>query len=726
MEKNIIANKEELSKLNNLEAEKRIKNLVSEINIHDHNYYNLDSPEIPDSEYDRLSRELVALEELFPQFKQINSPTQRVGGEALDKFKEEFHLKPMLSLSNAFSEEEIGEFEDRIYKEKGNSEDIEYCAELKFDGLAVSLTYENGLLTKGVTRGDGVKGENVTENVKTIRTIPIDISNYFTTRNLPIPKIIEIRGEVLMKKIDFKNLNEYQIKNNLKEFANERNAAAGSLRQLDSKITAKRKLTFFPYALGVCDGFDIGKTHSESMRKIQELGFNVSEHTAILKGRNELIRFYNEIGKKRDSLPFGIDGVVCKVNSYHEQGLLGFTSKTPVWAKAYKFPAEEVMTLVLNIDVQVGRTGSLTPVARLEPVKVGGVIVSNVTLHNQDEIERKDIRVGDYVIVRRAGDVIPEIVSSVKSKRTHEYPKFTVPSFCPVCGSAAYPEKDKDTVIRCSGGIHCAAQIKGALQLFVSKLALDIENLGEKLIEVLVDTGKVKSASDLFRLTMDDLTAIERQGEKSAQNVMDSLEKAKKQPLHKFLYGLGIRQVGEQTAKNLAKHYTSLQNVISATQDDHLKVKDIGEETAFSISRYFRDEKNIEEIKSLILLGLEISDDCFKIEEILTEDGENEFKEKTFVITGTLLDFKRDELKSKLESFGVKVAGSVSKKTDLVIAGEEAGSKLKKAEELGVNVLDEEGLKKLLSGKSVRSILGDNYKEPIKENPKSKSKNKLG
>lgn len=720
----IIADKAFLSTLTNEEAKQKVDELTQKINKYNYQYYVLSDPDVPDQVYDKAFRELQALEELFPQFKYETSPTSRVGGEAIDKFENVKHLKPMLSLANAFNEEEMSDFSTRICKDKGvvDPNEIEYCNEVKFDGLAISLTYENGLLEKGVTRGDGLVGENVTSNVKTIHTIPLDIRAYFAERNLPVPKILEVRGEILMSREAFKKLNQYQKENGLKQFANERNAAAGSLRTLDPKITAKRNLTFFPYALGVTDGFDVGKTHSESMKKIADMGFHVSQYTNVVKGYQGVLDFYKYIGEKRDSLPFGIDGIVCKVNNYKDQELLGFTSSTPVWAKAYKFPAEEVMTKLLGIDVQVGRTGALTPVARLETVSVAGVSVSNATLHNQDEIDSKDIRVGDMVIVRRAGDVIPQIVSVVKSERKEDLPKFKIPNVCPACGSPAFKEKDDEAVIRCSGGDSCPEQLKGHLQQFVSRSALDIENLGDKLIEVLVDSGKVKKPSDLFKLTFEDLTSIERQGEKSANNVLNSLEKAKVQPLNKFLYGLGIRQVGENGAKVLARHYTSLNNVVKANYEDHLKVKDVGEETAMSIFKYFRDPKNLEELKELYSLGLKVLDDEFKVEEVLTTTGENEFKDKIFVLTGTLHDLKRDEAKARLEGLGAKVAGSVSKKTDVVVAGTEAGSKLDKANELGVNVLDEEGLKQLFDGKSIKEILGDNYKEKVESKPKSKMK----
>lgn len=705
MSNSVIANKEELAKLTLKEAKYRVEELTKEINKHNYSYYVLNQIEIPDVEYDKISRELEALEELFPQFKKADSPSNRVGGEVLDVFKEEQHLAPMLSLANAFSEEEIGDFEDRIFKENNNQEEIEYFLELKFDGLAISLTYEDGILTKGVTRGDGLKGENVTNNVKTIHSIPLDLREEFLKRNMPIPKFLEVRGEVLMSRKGFQDLNEYQKKNGLKLFANERNAASGSLRILDSKITARRKLSFFAYALGVSDGFEKGEKHSDSMKLLSDFGFQISNPSRVVKGRKAVVDFCNEVLSIRQDLSFGIDGVVIKVNSYKEQEYLGFTSKTPIWAKAYKFPAEEAMTKLLGIDVQVGRTGSLTPVGRLEPVSVGGVTVSNVTLHNQDEISRKDVRIGDTVIIRRAGDVIPELVSVVMSKREDNATPFLLPSHCPVCGSIAVKEKESDVVVRCTGSMHCVAQLKEALKLFVSKKALDIENLGDKLIDALVDAGTIKSAPELFGLTMEDISNIERQGEKSSLNVLTSLEKAKTQPLHKFLFGLGIRQVGEQTAKNLAKHYGTLNNVVMANYEDHLTVKDVGKETANSIFTYFRDKNNLLMLKEFNALGMNVLDEEIKKEIILNNSGVNEFEGKTFVLTGTLIDLNRDEAKEKLELLGAKVSGSVSKKTDVLVAGENAGSKLTKAESLGVVVIDEEGFKKLLSGGSLTDIL---------------------
>lgn len=711
MTNKIVANKDELLKLSKEEAKKEIINLSKELNYHNRLYYVLDNPEIPDMEYDRLLRKLEALEEIHPDLQQLDSPSLRVGGEVSTKFLEEKHLAPMLSLSNAFNEEEIGEFEDRIFKEKNSQEDVEYFLELKFDGLAISLQYEKGILKKGLTRGDGFSGENVTANVKTIHSVPLDISGYFLSRGLPIPEMLEVRGEILMTRKGFQELNVMQIANKEKTFANERNAAAGTLRTLDSKIVAKRKLSFFAYALGVAEGFDKGKTHSESMEILNEIGFQISTPHKLVKGRKAINDFCKEIEKVRPNLPFGIDGVVCKVNSYKEQELLGFTSKTPVWAKAFKFPAEEVMTRLLDIEVQVGRTGALTPVARLEPVNVGGVTVSNATLHNQEEIARKDIRIGDMVIVRRAGDVIPELVSVVKSYRKTDSVAYILPEHCPVCGSIAVKEKEEDVVMRCTGSIHCLAQLKGALELFVSRKAFDIENLGEKLIDVLVDNGTVKSASDLFRLKSEDISSIERQGEKSASNVLESLEKAKKQPLHKFIYALGIRQVGIQTAKNLSKHYKSLKTLMNANYEDLLNVLDVGKETAKSVFTYFNDEKNLQIISEFMDLGVEVIDEEFKVQKVITTAGVNEFEGKTFVLTGTLYDLNRDEAKEKLENLGAKVSGSVSKKTDVVVAGENAGSKLKKAQDLGITILNEEGLKKLLSGISIKEILGELYKE---------------
>lgn len=720
----IIANEEELKKLSNEEAKLEIENLMKVINYHDNLYYVQDTREVPDETYDSYMRKLVALEKIFPQLKSEQSPTTRVGGEALDEFVKEKHLAPMLSLDNMFNDEELKDFEDRVEGDlMRSSKDIEYCAELKFDGLAISLQYRDGILDKAVTRGDGLIGENVTNNVRTIRSIPLNIRDSFLNKGEEIPELLEVRGEIVMKKADYLALNEYQEKNGLKVFANERNAAAGSLRVLDPTITAKRKLSFFAYALGVCDGFEKGKSHSESMGKLADMGFQVSKLTTVVKGRKALDEFYKKVLNERPGLAFGIDGVVCKVNNYSDQATLGFTSRNPVWAKAYKFPAEEVMTQLLDIDVQVGRTGALTPVGRLNPVSVGGVVVSNVTLHNQDEIAKKDIKIGDYVIIRRAGDVIPELVHVVKSERKwQELKPFVMPSICPVCGSAAYKEKESDAVVRCSGSIHCSAQLKGSLQLFVSRKALNIENLGDKLIDALVDQGKVKSAADLFRLTLNDISELDRQGEKSAMNVLESLEKAKVQPLNKFLYSLCIRQVGENTAKNLAKHYTTLENVMKATYEDHLEVKDVGKETAESIFKFFRDVKNLELLKDLIGQGIKVESDSFKKEVVLSESGDNEFSGKTMVLTGTLYDLKRDDAKEKLESLGVKISGSVSKKTDLVIAGAEAGSKLKKAKDLGVNVIDEEGLKRLLAGESLRNILGDSFIEKSESKVEKKLK----
>lgn len=714
MNNKIIANEEELRKLTIEQATKEIKELSATINYHDNLYYVQDRIEIPDETYDTYMRKLVALEKIFPELKLESSPTTRVGGKASDGFKKEKHLAPMLSLDNMFNDEELTAFEERVEDDLGkNPKDIEYCAELKFDGLAISLIYEDGILEKAITRGDGEIGENVTSNVKTIRSVPLDIRDKFLELGEDVPEILEVRGEIVMKKSDYKLLNEYQEKNNLKTFSNERNAAAGSLRVLDPKITAKRKLSFFAYALGVCDGFNKGKTHSESMNKLSNIGFQVSKLTTVVKGRDGLDEFYKRVLIERPNLPFGIDGVVCKVNSYSDQATLGFTSRNPVWAKAYKFPAEEVMTKLLDIDIQVGRTGALTPVGRLEPVYVGGVTVSNVTLHNQDEIIKKDIKIGDYVIIRRAGDVIPELVQVAKSERKNvaELKDFVMPSNCPVCGSAAFREKDK-AVVRCSGSVHCSAQLKGSLQLFVSRKAFNIDSLGDKLIDALVDQGKVKSPADLFRLTLEDISSLDRQGEKSAQNVLSSLENAKSPTLSKFLYALCIRQVGENTAKNLAKHYGSLEKVMLASEEDHLSVVDVGSETAYSLFKYFRDPKNLEALKDLLInANIKIKEDVIDNNIVLSDTGENEFLGKKIVLTGTLYDIKRDEAKELLENLGAKVVGSVSKKTDLVIAGEAAGSNLAKANSLGINVINEEGMKRLLSGESLKSILGEDFKD---------------
>lgn len=675
----------------------RIKELRVSIDYHNDAYHKYDSPEITDREYDMMFRELITLESKYPESFSPTSPTQRVGAPPAKELKPYTHLNPMLSLDNAFEDNEVVAFEDRIKDIIGDIEDLEFACEPKFDGLAVSLIYENGIFSRGGTRGDGRVGEDVTDNLKTIKSIPLDITPYFLKNKLPIPKLMEVRGEVLMKRKDFERLNERQREMNAKTFVNPRNAAAGSLRQLDSRITAKRSLSFFAYALGETIGFDKGESHRESMLSLQKLGFMLSDLSDVVLGHSGLIEYFRKVGLERDSLPYDIDGVVYKVNSYEKQEELGFISRSPRWAKAHKFPAQEMTTVLLSIDEQVGRTGAITPVARLEPVFVGGVTVTNATLHNQDEITRKDIRVGDTVIVRRAGDVIPEIVSAVQSKRPKNAVPYVMSTSCPCCGSPVI-RLSGEAVARCSGGLSCSKQLTGSLEHYVQRKAMDIDGIGDTHIENLVDMGLVSNPSDLYTLTLSEWLMLPRMGEKLATKIMDNLNKSKQRPLNKFIYGLGVRQVGESTAKNLANKFGTLNNIMNAHYDDFITVQDIGPETAQSLTAFFENINNHEIIRKLLSCGVEpipveISSDVKTLEGV------------TIVLTGTLSSMGRDEAKEKLEKLGAKISGSVSKKTSLVIAGAEAGSKLLKAEELGVPVAGDDELLLLVEGKSIEEII---------------------
>lgn len=660
----------------------RLIELKTILEQHSYAYYVLDNPTIPDSEYDKLFRELQDIEAAHPESITSDSPTQRVGGAPLSQFEPVTHELPMLSLSNGFSPEDIEAFDHRIHELLDTHQPVEYAAELKFDGLAMSLRYENGILVQAATRGDGTTGENVTANVRTIGVIPLRL------RGDNIPEVIEVRGEVLMFKEDFKKLNIRQKNAGLKEFANPRNAAAGSLRQLDSKITAKRTLHFFSYGIGVLKGHAMPESHSALLDWYMRLGLPVCPERAVVHGTEELLQFYASIQAKRPHLPYEIDGVVYKVNSFKLQKQIGFVARAPRFALAHKFPAQEVMTVINAITVQVGRTGAITPVARLEPVFVGGVTVTNATLHNEDEVRRKDIRIGDTVIVRRAADVIPEVVSFVPELRPVNAASFVMPTVCPVCGSPVIRLED-EAVARCSGGwTKCAAQKKGGLQHFVSRRAMDIEGLGEQLIEQLVDKDLVHNAADLYRLTLPQLAAMDRMATKSAQNVLDALEKSKQTTLARFIYALGIRHVGEATAKELAKHFGSLENLMQASTEQLLEVADIGPVVTESIRQFLSDALNIDLIHQLRQLGVTWTEET-------VQSQVKHLQGLVFVLTGTLPHMSRDEARSIIESYGGKVTGSVSKKTNYVVAGEEAGSKLYKAQELGIAVLDEDALKKL-------------------------------
>ena len=651
----------------------------------EHAYYVLDTPILPDIEYDRLYREMLEIEANHPEWVSPESLSQRVGGTALKEFDSVQHTVPMLSLNNAFEDAELIAF-DRRSREGLHTEHVDYAGELKFDGLAISLRYENGSLVKAATRGDGASGEDVTANIKTIRAIPLKLLG----KN--IPAVLEVRGEVFMYLKDFQKMNQQAATLGEKEFANPRNAAAGSLRQLDSKITAKRPLSFFAYGLGALEPQSwLPATHEELLNAYVELGLPVCPERRVLKSVTEILSFYNEIGAKRDSLPYDIDGVVYKVNSFAEQAKLGFVSRAPRFALAHKYPAQEALTTVLGIDVQVGRTGAITPVARLAPVEVGGVRVTNATLHNEDEVKRKDVRVGDTVSIRRAGDVIPEVVSVIKERRPADAAEFTMPIRCPVCNSHIERLAD-EAVARCSGGLFCGAQRKQALIHFAHRRALDIEGLGEKIVDQLVDQNLVRTPADLYCLGFTALANLERMGDKSADNLIQAISKSRNTSLARFIFALGIRHVGETTAKDLANHYQSMHAVMDATLADLLTVKDVGPVVADSIVSFMEEAHNREVIEQLLASGMQLS-----VEEKIISAA---IAGKTFVLTGTFPTMTRDEAKDLLEKAGGKVAGSVSKKTDYVVAGSDAGSKLTKAEELGIPIIDEAAMLKLLSSQN--------------------------
>ena len=665
--------------------------LRAEIERHNQAYYVQDAPSIPDAEYDKLFRELQALEQQFSELRMADSPTQRVGAAPLKEFPPRRHGVAMLSLNNAFEAAEVEAFDQRVRDGLETIAAIDYAVEPKFDGLAISLTYENGVFTCGATRGDGATGEEVTPNLRTLRCLPLRLSGEGW------PPLIEIRGEVLMFKADFAQLNARQRERGDKEFANPRNAAAGSLRQLDSKITASRPLSFFAYGVGAgAEQLSI-KTHAELMDLLAVWGFPVAEERRVVQGAKGLLAYFEEIGEKRPNLPYDIDGVVYKVNKLSAQAQLGFVSRAPRFAIAHKFPAEEALTVVLGIDVQVGRTGAITPVARLQPVFVGGVTVTNATLHNEDEVRRKDVRVGDTVIVRRAGDVIPEVVAIVPEKRPSSdlfggeplNPPFAMPTRCPECDSAI--EKGIDEAIaRCSGGLFCPAQRKAAIIHFAARRAMDIEGLGDKLVEQLVDAALVASPADLYTLSLETLAGLERMGEKSASNLLAAIEKSKQTSFARFIFSLGIRNVGESTARDLARHFGQLDKLLGADLEALQQVPDVGPVVAASLVSFFKESHNREIIARLLAAGLQWS------EGQPADSGPKLLAGKTLVLTGTLPTLKRDDAKVMIEAAGGKVAGSVSKKTDYVVAGEEAGSKLEKAQELGVSVIDEAELLKLL------------------------------
>ncbi len=664
----------------------RVDELRELINQNNYHYYVEDEPVIPDAEYDRLMQELMTIENEYPKLITKDSPTQRVGAKPLDSFSEIKHEVPMLSLNNVFDEEEMTAFDSRV-REILKQERIEYVGETKFDGLAVSLLYEAGLLTRAATRGDGATGEDVTQNARTIRGIPLRL------RGETIPKRIEVRGEIYITHQAFQKLNERQKAKEEKLFVNPRNAAAGSMRQLDSKVTADRQLSFFAYSVGQVkeDKHHPNVTsHSEMLSRLKTLGMPVSPETIVLVGLKACLLYYRTIGNRRSSMDHDIDGVVFKVNDFKQQEIMGFVSRAPRWAIAYKFPPEEELTKVLDIEVQVGRTGALTPVARLEPVFVGGVTVTNATLHNEDEIKRKDVRVGDTVIVRRAGDVIPEVLKAVMERRPKNAKKFIMPSNCPICGSDVERENG-EAVVRCSGGLYCSAQQIQAIIHFASRRAMNIDGLGDKLIEQLVEKKLINNVADLYTLKLDQLTELERMAEKSAMNIISALNDSKETTLDRFIYALGIREVGDATARSLASHFGDLSAIQSARQETLEDVTDIGPIVASHIVTFFLQDHNQEIINDLLTAGVHWPDVEIKTDQPL--------RGKNFVITGTLETMKRDEAKQRLLELGAKVSGSVSKKTDYVIAGSDPGSKAEKARRLEVEILDESTFLTLINSK---------------------------
>ncbi len=678
-----------------MNVKQRVEKLREQIRYHNYRYYVLDSPEIPDAEYDRLMRELQTLEAEHPELITPDSPTQRVGAQPLEGFGEVRHEVPMLSLDNAFSDEELAEFDRRV-RERLEIDTVEYAAEPKLDGLAISLLYEDGVLVRGATRGDGTTGEDVTLNVRTIESIPLRLMGK------DYPKRLEVRGEVVMPLKGFRELNKRQQAEGHKPFVNPRNAAAGSLRQLDPKVTAQRPLEMYCYGIGLVEKGELPDRHSAILARLRDWGLRVYKGVTTVRGLDGCIRYYNTMEKRRDSLPFDIDGVVFKVDSLDEQQRLGYVARAPRWAIARKFPAQEELTRVLDIDVQVGRTGALTPVARLEPVFVGGVTVTNATLHNEDEIRRKDVHIGDWVIVRRAGDVIPEVVSVVKDRRPKDAKPFVMPKKCPVCGSDI-ERVEGEAVARCTGGLYCEAQRKEAIKHFASRRAMDIEGLGDKLVEQLVDEKLVNDVADLYSLDVDTLAGLERMGRKSAENLIKALEDSKHTTLERFLFALGIREVGEVTARALARAFgtsdtkgmsdkkrvrTDIDRLAKATQEALEAIPDIGPVVAGHIVKFFKQKHNRDVISKLLDAGI-----TWPPQEVAAAQP---LQGKTYVLTGTLSSMTRNDAKARLQALGAKVAGSVSAKTSAVIAGEKAGSKLAKAEKLGVPVLSEDDLIKLL------------------------------
>lgn len=663
------------------EIEKEIAVLREQLERYNYQYHVLDAPLISDSEYDQLFERLKALEKTHPQYLAPDSITQRVGATPLKAFSQVVHTIPMLSLDNAFAADDIHAFQKRIQDRLRTNEPIEFCCEPKLDGVAMNIRYVDGVLTQAATRGDGATGEDVTQNIKTIKSIPLKL------HGTAWPSVLDVRGEVFMSKDGFAKLNAHAEKNGEKVFANPRNAAAGSVRQLDSRITARRPLQFYCYGVGAVEGFLMPATHSEILTLLARWGLPVSRLDAVVHGAEGCLNYYATIQQQRATLPFDIDGVVYKVNPISLQERLGFVSRAPRWAIAHKFPAEEVTTVLESVEFQVGRTGAITPVARLKPVFVHGVTVSNATLHNMDEVERKGVRIGDTVIVRRAGDVIPEIVGIVPALRPAHTKKIVMPAQCPICHSAI-ERVAGEAAARCTAGLFCSAQRKEHIKHFASRRAMDIEGLGDKLVEQLVDDGLVNSVADIYNLTQADLEILDRMGAKSAQNLLQQIEKSKQTTLPRFLYALGIREVGEATAKALAQHFRDLSVIQHASEEDLQAVADIGPVVASHLRHFFQQEHNQAVIKQMLASGV-----CWPA---IKEVAALPLAGKTFVITGTLTDMSRDEAKEVLEALGAKVTGSVSAKTSYVVVGAEAGSKREKAKQLGIPILEDENFQEFI------------------------------
>ncbi len=660
-------------------VQQQIKKLIHQLEEYNYQYYVLDNPSVPDAEFDRLLNQLKQLETLHPEFITKDSPTQKVGGKLDSAFQPIQHLTPMLSLDNVFSEEEFNSFQQRLINRLADDEevttDIAFTCEPKLDGLAISIIYRNGLLESAATRGDGKMGEDVTQNIRTIKSVPLKLRGDY-------PSLLDVRGEVFMPKAVFERLNQQAIDADEKTFANPRNAAAGSLRQLDPQISAKRSLAVYFYSMGTTENATLADTHYQRLLQLKEWGLPICPEIKQVKQSADCLDYYQDIMQRRDQLPYEIDGVVYKVNQINLQQTLGFIAKAPRWAIAHKFPAQEELTQILAINFQVGRTGAITPVARLKPIFVGGVTVSNATLHNMDEIQRLAVQVGDTVIIRRAGDVIPQIVSVVIEKRPVHSTKVAIPQTCPVCDSLVEKEPEQ-AIYRCTGGLFCEAQKKQSIKHFASRKAMDIEGLGDKMVDLLCDQGLLKTVADIYRLKQEQLVGLERMAEKSADNLLMAIEKSKQTSLDKFIYALGIREVGEVTAFNLANQLLTIEAIQKSSEEDLVKIKDIGEVVAKHIVSFFSNQHNNEVVADLISLGLvwpEIK---------ALSDDELPLLNQTWVLTGSLTEMDRNEAKQRLLKLGAKVSGSVSKNTSVVVAGEAAGSKLVKANELGIKVIDE-------------------------------------